>query len=94
MNSTIYNKKNINILKNFYKYSFHIKSPTSEMNTVYYDIDLDDVIDVPACNYDDLLNSYLVEENILIPQARIKIKYEYIFYSLIFSQNKNIHLKQ
>jgi len=32
-------------------------------------MDLDDVIDVPACNYDSLLNSFLVEENILIPQV-------------------------
>lgn len=46
------------------------ENPTSEMNVIYYDIDLDDVIDVPACNYDDLLNSYLVEESILIPQDK------------------------
>jgi len=46
------------------------ESLTSEMNTVYYDMDLDDVIDVPACNYDNLLNSKLVEENILIPQDK------------------------
>ncbi|ORX43429.1 hypothetical protein BCR36DRAFT_361155 [Piromyces finnis] len=45
-------------------------NPISEMNTVYYDIDLDDVIDVPACNYNDLLNSKLVEDNILIPQDK------------------------
>jgi len=45
-------------------------NPTSEMNVLYYDMDLDDVIDVPACNYDDLLNSYLVEESILIPQDK------------------------
>jgi len=45
-------------------------NPASEQNTLYYDMDLDDVIDVPACNYDNLLNSYLVEESILIPQDK------------------------
>ncbi|KAG4083964.1 S-adenosyl-L-methionine-dependent methyltransferase [Neocallimastix lanati (nom. inval.)] len=46
------------------------ENSNSELNTVYYDIDLNDVIDVPACNYENLLNSFLVEEKILIPQDK------------------------
>jgi len=69
------------------------------MNVIYYDIDLDDVIDVPACNYDDLLNSYLVEESILIPQVGVKIidrrnknkqKKEIYMYIYKFIDNINI----